>query len=225
MKQETIMNRRSSAQKFWWMAGFFVAFFCFTNALKAAPQDDSFTYQAAQKEWTYVKFQAPEGEKLKQFEALLDKIQVNKPKVSDPNYNLWQAVTLSSYAQLKGGLTGLKRAKEAKQLLETTLEDNGQVGDGLGHAVLGALFARVPGWPVGFGSKEKALWHLKTAYAISPKSMDVNYYYGDYLADEHEILAAKFHLNEALNAPAKAYSDPVYVEGRKAEIKKALEKI
>lgn len=217
------MNRRSNIQKFWWMAGFFVAFLCFANALKASQSVDTLSFEAVQKEWTIVKYQAPENEKLKLFEQLIQKIELNAAQDVDPNFALWHAMTLSSYAQLKGGLAGLKRAKEAKQLLETALEKNGQIGDGLGHAVLGALYARVPGWPVGFGDKGKATWHLKTAYAISPKSMDVNYYYGDFLATEHNTKAAKFHLNEALKASTPA--DPIYAAGRKDEINRALSKL
>lgn len=217
------MNRRSKIQKFWWMAGFLVAFLCFTNALKASQSADTLNFEAAQKGWVTVKYQAPENEKLKLFEQLIQKLELHATQDADPNFALWHAMVLSSYAQLKGGLTGLKRAKEAKQLLETTLEKHGQLGDGLGHAVLGALYAKVPGWPVGFGDKAKATWHLKTAYAISPKSMDVNYYYGDFLAAEHQTKAAKFHLTEALKAVAPA--DPIYAAGRQDEIKRALSKL
>lgn len=217
------MNRRSNLQKFWWMAGFFVAFLCFANTLKASQPENGLSYEMVQKEWAIVKYQAPEKEKLKLFEQLIEKLEANATQDADPNFALWHAMALSSYAQLKGGLAGLKRAKEAKQLLETALETNGQIGNGLGHAVLGALYARVPGWPVGFGNKEKATWHLKTAYAISPKSMDVNYYYGDFLASEQNMKAAKFHLNEALKGAAPA--DLIYAQGRQNEIKQVLSNI
>ncbi|MFO1258914.1 MAG: TRAP transporter TatT component family protein [Gammaproteobacteria bacterium] len=217
------MNRRSNIQKCWWMAGFFVAFLCFANALKASQAADRLSFKAVQKEWAIVKYQAPETEKVKLFEQLIQKLETHASQDADLNFALWHAITLSSYAQLKGGLSGLNRAKEAKQLLETALEKNGQLGDGLGHAVLGALYARVPGWPVGFGDKAKATWHLKTAYAISPKSMDVNYYYGDFLAAEHQVKAAQFHLEEALKDVSA--TDPIYNQGRKGEIERALNKM
>lgn len=63
---------------------------------------------------------------------------------------------LSSYVAVKGGLGALPYVKKARTLLEQAIKTNSRVENGFALAVLGTIYARVPGWPVAFGSKKTA---------------------------------------------------------------------
>jgi Tfp pilus assembly protein PilF len=52
----------------------------------------------------------------------------------------------------------------------------------------GALYYQVPGWPIGFGDKDKANELLKKALALNPDGIDPNYFYGDFLLKEKKRL-------------------------------------
>ena len=137
---------------------------------------------------------------------------------------LWYGTVLATYASIKGGVGALKYVKSAKLHLEKSLLLNNKVEEGFGHAVLGSLYARVPGWPMAFGDKKKAGKHLKTALKISPNSIDANYYYGDFLIDTGRPKEGMRFLKKALQLKARKGKE-IADNGRKSEIRNALAKL
>jgi tetratricopeptide (TPR) repeat protein len=191
-------------------------------AQAAAPDESVVTLRT---NWAKAKFQTPGGQKLAALDQVINEADsLNKQYPDDARVMLWYATALSSYAQLKGGVGVLPRVKKARSLLEEALTKQPRVENGLGYGVIGAMYARVPGWPVAFGDKKKARKFLEAAVKIDPKGSDSNYYYGDFLADEGDSENARRHLEIAKNAPIrKGYE--IQDKGRKTEIEASLAKL
>lgn len=176
-------------------------------------------------EWADIKYNLPKNEKLAAFEALIKKAEkLSLARPQDASVALWHGTILSTYASVKGGMGALPYLKEARALLEKSISINPNIDMGLAHGVLGAIYYRIPGWPVAFGDKEKAKQHLEMALKIGPESIDNNYYYGDFLRDQGDYVQAKKFLITAEGIPLR--QDRLDIDkGRLTEIETALKKI
>jgi Tfp pilus assembly protein PilF len=92
------------------------------------------------------------------------------------------------------------------------------------YTVLGVLYYKVPGWPIGFGNNRRARENLDRALAIAPDAVDANYFYGDFLIEQGEKAEARGFLEKALKAPARPGREDEDA-GRKREIEKALARL
>lgn len=176
-------------------------------------------------EWAHIKYGMPKGEQLPAFENLIKKAeQLSQEHPNDAAIALWHGTILSTYASTKGGMGALPYVKEARTFLEKSISINPNLDMGLAHGVLGAIYYRVPGWPIAFGDKEKAKKYLETALQIGPQSIDNNYYYGDFLRDQGEYAQAKkFLLTAQSISPRK---DRMAADkGRLTEIEESLKKV
>lgn len=176
-------------------------------------------------DWAKAKYETPRNQQLAALERVISEADaLNSKYPNDPQVMVWYATALSSFAQVKGGVGVLPRVKKARSLLEEALTKQPRVENGFGFGVIGAMYARVPGWPVAFGDKKKARKFLETYLKIDPKGSDSNYYYGDFLVDIGEYEAGRKHLEIAQNAPIrKGYE--IQDKGRKSEIAASLAKI
>jgi tetratricopeptide (TPR) repeat protein len=151
--------------------------------------------------WAKVTYHTPDADKEAAFDALIGNAQQLSqafPGKAEPM--IWQAIILASAAKVEGGLGGLSKAKEARELLLAAEKINPSALDGSIYNSLGSLYAKVPGWPIGFGDKKKAQAYFVKALAINPNGIDPNYFYADLLADEGEYAQAADHLKRALSA-------------------------
>ena len=124
-------------------------------AFAATPMDDAVV--ELQREWEVVRYQVPAADKLSRWEALAakaHKYSAQYPAQSEPL--IWEGIIVSTWAGDKGGLGALGLVKDAKKMYERALEINPQALDGSAYNSLGVLYAKVPGWPVSFGDKDKA---------------------------------------------------------------------
>lgn len=197
-------------------------FFFSANAL-AAPVDNA--VKDLRSEWAVIKFQTPRKQQLARFEVLIKKAENYEKKFpNNPRIMTWHGTILSTYSAIKGGLGALPHIKKAKKLLETAISMNSRVEGGLAHGVLGTIYAHVPGWPIAFGNKKTARQHLETTIQMSPRGLDSNYYYGDFLINIGDYQAAKHHLDLASRAAIrKGYE--VQDRGRKGEVSRSLAKL
>jgi len=122
--------------------------------------------------------------------------------------------------------TVLKKALRTayKADFEKALSINPEALKGSAYTSLGTLYAKVPGWPLGFGDDDKAKEMLQKAVAINPTGIDANYFYASYLADEGETAEAEKYLLKAQQAPARP-ERPVADKGRQKEIAELLAKL
>lgn len=193
------------------------------QALRAAPLDDGLA--AIQHDWEAIRYQAPAAEREKRFEQLAAKahqLTESQPGRSEPL--IWEGIVLSSWAGEKGGLGALNLAKQAKALYEKALQIDGNALEGSAYNSLGVLYYKVPGWPLGFGDKAKARELLQKALAISPRSIDANYFYGEFLVETDQAAQAVPYLEKVLQAAARP-GRPLADAGRKEEAQALLAKV
>jgi tetratricopeptide (TPR) repeat protein len=135
-----------------------------------------------------------------------------------------KAIILSTYAEAKGSLDALSLVEAARDTALQAARIDEHAVDAGAYTVLGVLYYKVPGWPIGFGSNRKARDYLERARAIAPDAIDVNYFLGDFLLEQGEKKAAKSYLEKALQAPprpGRADEDA----GRRRDIEKDLARL
>jgi tetratricopeptide (TPR) repeat protein len=189
----------------------------------AAPVDDAVT--ELQRDWEVIRYQTPAAEREKRFEALAGKahqLSVTYPGRSEPL--VWEGIVVSSWAGEKGGLGALSLVKQAKAIYEQAIQIDGKALDGSAYNSLGVLYYKVPGWPLGFGDKDKAKELLQKALALNPQGIDPNYFFGEYLVETRHADEAVPYLERALQAaprPGRQVAD----SGRREEARALLAKI
>ncbi len=95
--------------------------------------------------------------------------------------------------------------------------------DGSVYTSMGSLYCQVPGWPLAFGSDDKACAYLEKALSINPDGIDANYFYGDFLLNQGDYAAAAKAFEKAIQAPPRA-ERPLADQGRRQEAEAGLVK-
>lgn len=178
-----------------------------------------------QEQWAVANYQmtAPK-DKLQAFEALsaeAHRFSSENPQRAEPL--IWEGIVLSTYAGAKGGLGALSLAKKSRAALEAALKIDDKALDGSAYTSLGILYAKVPGFPLGFGSDDKAQELLSKALTINPDGIDPNYFYAQYLCDRNECRDALRYLQRAAEAaprPGRELAD----QGRHREVMELMAK-
>jgi tetratricopeptide (TPR) repeat protein len=161
----------------------------------------------------------------RELEALVEKAnQVAAEHPQNAEALVWDAIVLSTMAEKKGGLGALSLVKKARAKLEEAEAIDPTVLGGSIYASLGTLYSKVPGWPFGFGSDEKAEVYFKKALAINPQGLDINYFFAEYLADNGDQQLALVYVDKALQAPRMAQR-PVADKGRREQALKLRESL
>ena len=188
--------------------------------------------------WAKVNYDLTGDAQEKEFKDLVKLADdVVKASPSSAEAYIWRGIIQSSFAGAKGGLGALSLAKAAKadfekasdilehiEKTQKALSINPEALKGSAYTSLGTLYAKVPGWPLGFGDDDKAKEMLQKAVAINPTGIDANYFYASYLADEGETAEAEKYLLKAQQAPARP-ERPVADKGRQKEIAELLAKL
>lgn len=181
--------------------------------------------QELQNEWAQIKYEAPAELKAARFELLLkraDRYMIDAPQ--DLELRVWRGIVESSYAGALGGLGALSHVKNARKDFEAVIAAQPATLEGSALTSLGSLYYQVPGWPVSFGSEEKANEYLLSGLKLNPNGIDPNYFYGDFLFKRKDYAAAEKVLRKALSAPDRpnrALAD----RGRRQEIESLLAQI
>lgn len=117
---------------------------------------------------------------------------------------VWQGMALLAKADAKRDFGALPMADRAHRLLEKAI-DLGLTGEDAGFvsAVVGTLYADMPGFPLGFGNRNRAKAWFAKALAAAPDDIDVNVLYGDFLLKQHDYAGAIAAAKKALNAPPR----------------------
>ena len=178
-----------------------------------------------QEQWAEIKYRQPEkvqAEHYGKLAAQAHKLVEANPGMPEPL--IWEGIVVSSEAGAKGGLGALGLAKESRALLEEALKINDQALAGSAYTSLATLYAKVPGWPIGFGDKKKAEEYFRKALAINPTGIDPNFFYGEYLIDRDRVAEGRQYLETALKAPPRPGRE-LADSGRRQEIQALLAKL
>lgn len=194
-----------------------------TGLVHAATPDE--LIRPIQEQWAEIKYKMPE----KQHEEAYGKLAQQAHKIAEQNPGIaevliWEGIVLSSEAGAKGGLGALGLAKEAKAKLEEAMKINDKALSGSAYTSLATLYAKVPGWPIGFGDKERAEEYFRKSLAINPAGIDPNFFYGEYLIDRSRLGEARPYLEAALKAPARPGRE-LADSGRRQEVQALLAKL
>ena len=205
------------------LAGLLALSLALPLAAVAAPVDDAVA--ELQRDWEVIRYQAPPAERQKRFEELATKahkVSESYPDRSEPL--IWEGIVVSSWAGEKGGLGALGLVKQAKATYEQAIRIDGGALDGSAYNSLAVLYYKVPGWPLGFGDKDKAGDLLQKALAINPQGIDPNYFYAEYLVEIGRPDDAVAYLERALSAPTRP-GRQIADAGRRAEAAAVLARI
>ncbi|WP_136064634.1 TRAP transporter TatT component family protein [Modicisalibacter radicis] len=160
------------------------------------------------KRWAQINYHMQGDAQEKAFAQLAgDADQLATAQSDDARVLTWQGIILASQARAQGGLGALGLAKQARTALERAIELDSRGDDGSAYVTLGTLYARVPGWPVGFGDDEKAERLLEKAVEIRPQGIDTLYFYADYLHEQGRDAAALEYARRAEAAPGRPGRD------------------
>ncbi len=197
--------------------------FFLSSVAMAAPVDEAITQ--LQRDWEVIRYQTPPAERAQRYETLAAKahtVSEGFPGRSEPL--IWEGIVVSSWAGEKGGLGALGLVKKAKALYEQAIAIDGAALEGSAYNSLGVLYYKVPGWPVGFGNKDKAKELLQKALALNPQGIDPNFFYAEYLVETNHESEAVSYLERALQAPARP-GRQIADTGRREEIRALLAKL
>jgi tetratricopeptide (TPR) repeat protein len=177
-----------------------------------------------QARWAEIRYQLPEAERVKAFDALVNDIgRAQQRTPDDLRLQVWKGIVLASEAGAQGGLGALSLCKQARKEFEAVIAKDGRVLDGSAYTSLGSLYYQVPGWPLGFGDEDKARELLQQGLSIAPDGIDANYFWGDFLLDQEDYAGAVQAFQKALAAPPRPGRESADA-GRRAEIEAGLAK-
>lgn len=180
---------------------------------------------AIQQRWAQIQYQLPEAQRAAAFEKLAnDARNFTQAQPQAAEAWIWDGIVTSSWAGATGGLGALSKVKAARASLEKALALDPKALQGSAYTSLGALYDRVPGWPIGFGNSDKAEELLRQALQLNPEGIDSNYFWGDHLYRQGHYAQARSALQKALQAqprPGRELAD----QGRRGEIDALLKTI
>jgi tetratricopeptide (TPR) repeat protein len=195
-------------------------------ALAAGDPKLEATVHHLQLAWERIKFDVPEGGKQTELMNALG-VEADATAAQFPDKVealIWDGVITSERAGMAGPFSALGLAKRARDILEKADAIDAAALDAGAPTSLGVLYYRVPGFPIGFGDKDKARQLLEQAANAAPNGLDAWYFYGDFLYSQNEFAKANAAFKHALEIPV--HSDrPLWDSNRRLVIQELLDKI
>jgi tetratricopeptide (TPR) repeat protein len=181
-------------------------------------------------DWEHIKFQVEDKDlQEKQMAALAQRAaEMAQRYQGQPDAQIWLGIIISEQASMASEngspFKALGFAKQARDILETVEKVDPVTLDAGAPTSLGVLYSRVPSFPLGFGDTKRARQLLQEAVTNAPNGLDANYFYGDFLYQQHEYAAAEKVLRHALSLPPHP-ERPVWDKSRRLVIQELLAKI
>lgn len=159
---------------------------------------------AVANQWASVKYLSKsDGERKQNMErvgAMADGLAQKYP--DRPEALIWDGIVTSERASLTWGMSALNLASRARDVLLKAARMDPKASDAGALTSLGVLYYRVPGFPFGWGDKEKARTYLEAAVRNAPNGRDAHYFYADFLYEQGEYQKAEQILRQGLSTPA-----------------------
>lgn len=173
-------------------------------AAPAAPSQYEKDVLAVANDWARVKYLSKsDGERKQYMEEVGARADQLAQKYPDrPEALIWDGIVTSERASLDWGLSALNLASRARDVLLKAQRIDPRAADAGALTSLGVLYYRVPGFPFGWGDKQKARAYLEAAVKNAPNGRDAHYFYADFLYEQGEYRKAEQVLREGLSTPA-----------------------
>ncbi len=113
----------------------------------------------------------------------------------------WKAAAMGKMAEDSGVLSALRMLRPMEKMLLKVVALDERYENAGAHRALGRMYHKLPGFPISFGSNQKALMHLKRAHALFPQDVITRAFYAEVLYDEGKEKEARKHANFVLVTP------------------------
>jgi len=215
----------------YWKSGLFAVLALMASSVLASdPTTDplSAELERIQQRWALTKYQTGEKSQAEAFARLTSEahaLSERYPNRAEPL--VWESIVLSSYAGTLQGLQklgALEKVEQARDLLLAAEKIQPDALNGSVYTSLGVLYYKVPGWPFGFGDKEKARAYLDRAMRLNPQGIDPNFFLGELLYEQGKYQEAMTALEKALHAAPRTGRE-VADHGRREEIQQLMAEV
>lgn len=181
-------------------------------------------------EWAHIKFQEQDKDlRRKQIAELADTAKgliAKYPGRAEPV--IWQGILLSEGASMASDahsiFTARSLAYRARDVLLKAEKMDPTALEAGAPTSLGVLYYRVPGFPLAFGDDDTARHYLKQAIGYAPDGLDANYFYGDFLIQQHDYADAVRVWKHALSLPPHP-KRPIWDKSRRLVIQQTLARL
>lgn len=124
----------------------------------------------------------------------------------------WKAAAMGKVAEDSGVLNAIRMLRPMEKMLLNVVALDEKYENAGGHRALGRMYHKLPGFPISFGSNQKALKHLKRAHELFPQDVITRAFYAELLYDEGKIDEARKHADFVLAAPIAEEDAREYAE-------------
>ncbi|WP_304905569.1 TRAP transporter TatT component family protein [Nitrosomonas sp.] len=113
----------------------------------------------------------------------------------------WKAVAMGKMAEDSGIVNAFRMLRPMEKMLLKVITLDEKYENAGAHRALGRMYHKLPGFPISFGSNQKALAHLKRAHELFPRDVITRAFYAEVLFDEGRKAEARRHADFVLAAP------------------------
>ncbi|MCP5242467.1 TRAP transporter TatT component family protein [Nitrosomonas sp.] len=115
----------------------------------------------------------------------------------------WKAVAIGKLSEESGVLNALRLMRPMEKLFLRVIELDEQYDNAGAHKALGRIYHKLPQFPISFGDKNKALFHLKNALKLFPNDIIARAFYAELLFDLGKKQEAYRHAKYILDFPVE----------------------
>lgn len=130
--------------------------------------------------------------------------QVLALNANDVKGLFWKAAAMGKMAEDSGILNALRMIRPMEKMLLKVVALDERYENAGAHRALGRMYHKLPGFPISFGSNQKALMHLKRAHDLFPQDVITRAFYAELLYDEGKRGEARKHADFVLATPIAA---------------------
>lgn len=113
----------------------------------------------------------------------------------------WKAASMGKMAEDGGVLNALKMLRPMEELLLKVVTLDEKYENAGAHRALGRMYHKLPGFPISFGSNQKALQHLQRAHELFPRDVITRAFFAELLFDVGRTEEARRHASFVLATP------------------------
>ncbi len=113
----------------------------------------------------------------------------------------WKAASMGKMAEDGGVLNALKMLRPMEELLLKVVTLDEKYENAGAHRALGRMYHKLPGFPISFGSNQKAFQHLQRAHELFPRDVITRAFFAELLFDVGRAEEARRHASFVLATP------------------------